>query len=79
MAAVLKWIEDPQAGNTQPATFNAPVHPDTALLDAYSATVVGVAEGVSPAVVKIDVHRRTAQGKETTAGSGSGFCSRPTD
>lgn len=77
MAAVLKWIDDPQAGNTQPATLNAPAHPDTALLDAYSATVVGVAEGVSPAVVKIDVHRRTAQGKETAAGSGSGFLFTP--
>lgn len=77
MAAVLKWIDDPQAGNTQPAAFNAPAHPDTALLDAYSATVVGVAERVSPAVVKIDVHRRTAQGKETAAGSGSGFLFTP--
>lgn len=77
MAAVLKWIDDPQAGHTQPAAFNAPTHADTALLDAYSATVVGVAEGVSPAVVKIDVHRRTAQGKETAAGSGSGFLFTP--
>jgi S1-C subfamily serine protease len=46
-------------------------------LDAYSATVVGVAEQVSPAVVKIDAHRRKAQGKETGSGSGSGFLFTP--
>lgn len=77
MTAAVKWIDDPQAGNGQPATPQAIEHADNALLDAYSATVVGVAEQVSPAVVKIDAMRRTEQGKETGSGSGSGFLFTP--
>jgi len=77
MTAILKWIDDPQAGNPQPAAPNASGHSDSALLDVYSATVVGVAEQVSPAVVKIDAYRRKAQGKEAGAGSGSGFLFTP--
>jgi S1-C subfamily serine protease len=77
MTAQLKWIDDPQAGNNQPAAPYPPARSDAALLDAYSAAVVGVAEQVSPAVVKIDVHRRTAKGKEQAAGSGSGFLFTP--
>lgn len=77
MTAALKWIDDPQAGTPQPAAPKASEHSDSALLDAYSAAVVGVAEQVSPAVVKIDALRRTTQGKETASGSGSGFLFTP--
>ena len=77
MTAAVKWIDDPQAGNPQPAAPSASVHSDSALLDAYSAAVVGVAEQVSPAVVRIDAQRRKAQGKETGSGSGSGFLFTP--
>jgi S1-C subfamily serine protease len=76
MTAILQWIDNPPPDNPQPGK---PTHrpEDAALLDAYSAAVVGVAEQVSPAVVKIDALRRTAQGKETGAGSGSGFLFTP--
>jgi S1-C subfamily serine protease len=77
MTAQVQWIDDPQAGDSQAAAANSPAHTDAALLDAYSATVVGVAEQVSPAVVKIDTHRRTTQGNEQAAGSGSGFLFTP--
>jgi S1-C subfamily serine protease len=77
MTAQLRWIDDPHAGGSQPAVPDLPAQTDAALLDAYSATVVGVAEQVSPAVVKIDAYRRTAQGKEQPAGSGSGFLFTP--
>lgn len=77
MAAVLKWLDDPTGARPQPSAPNPGAAPsDTALLDAYSATVVNIAEAVSPAVVKIDVQRR-AQGKDQTAGSGSGFLFTP--
>jgi S1-C subfamily serine protease len=77
MTATVKWIDDPQAGNSQAAAPNASARSDAELLDAYSATVVGVAEQLSPAVVKIDVRRRKAQGKESHGGSGSGFLFTP--
>src|SRR5262245_836832 len=52
---------------------------DVVLLDAYSHAVVSAAEAVSPAVVKIDVHRkvRTPQGEREGNGSGSGFIFTP--
>jgi len=57
---------------------------DAALLDSYSATISGVAEQVSPSVVKIDVQgapvppgRRRPRGPEEATGSGSGFIFTP--
>lgn len=44
---------------------------DTELLDAYSRTVIGVAEAVSPSVVRLDVWRRGS--RRRVAGTGSGF------
>ncbi len=76
MTAQLRWINDAEARNFQPAA-NASNHSDACFLDAYSATVVDVAEQVSPSVVKIDVQRRTDDGKEQRTGSGSGFLFTP--
>lgn len=39
-------------------------------LDAYSRTVIGVAEALSPSVVNLQVRRRTRRGTATGAGSG---------
>ena len=57
---------------------------DAALLDVYSATISGVAEQVSPSVVKIEVQgapvptgRRRPRGPEEATGSGSGFVFTP--
>jgi S1-C subfamily serine protease len=79
MTATLKWID---YGGDHADVRRAPSageldRRDAPLLDAYSAAVVGVAERVGPAVVKIDVDRRTAQGKSAHAGSGSGFLFTP--
>lgn len=49
---------------------------DTPLLDAYSRAVVGVAEAVSPSVVKIEAQLVNARG-EQGQGSGSGFVLTP--
>jgi len=77
MSAQVTWIDDPRAGGSQPAAPGKPAPAEAALLDAYSAAVVGVAEQVSPAVVKIDALRRTAHGEDSAAGSGSGFLFTP--
>ena len=55
---------------------------DEIVLDAYSRAVVGAVEKVSQSVVKIDVHRETAQiqyapEQRWSGGSGSGFIFTP--
>lgn len=64
---------------------NAAVHSpatDAELLDAYSHTVIGVAEKVSPSVVNIEVHHQLGSSRQSralqeTSGSGSGFIFTP--
>ena len=77
MTATVHWIDSPPLDNSRAGHPPRREADDETLLDAYSATVVGVAEQVSPAVVKIDAYHRTAQGKEQAAGSGSGFLFTP--
>jgi S1-C subfamily serine protease len=65
--------EYPQA--SAPSVAAPPVPPDDeALLDAYSQAIIGVVDGVGPAVVKIDVWQA---GKPARAGSGSGVIVAP--
>ena len=58
-----------QLASTPPAAGG-----DDALLDAYSRAVIGVADRVGPAVVKLDIWHR---GKPGRAGSGSGVIVAP--
>ncbi|HEU4616803.1 MAG TPA: serine protease, partial [Gammaproteobacteria bacterium] len=77
MTAAVRWIDDSRAGNAGRASPDPAGAGDRELLDAYSAAVVGVAEQVSPAVVKIDVERRGAAAQRASGGSGSGFMFTP--
>ncbi|HSD61393.1 MAG TPA: trypsin-like peptidase domain-containing protein [Burkholderiales bacterium] len=47
--------------------------PESAALDAYSATVVGVCERVGPAVANVEVVRRAGPRGREVRGNGSGF------
>src|SRR5215471_15307274 len=54
---------------------------DEELLDAYSRTVTGVAEKLSPSVVNIEIHQRVSSGRGRASreaqGNGSGFIFTP--
>ncbi len=55
---------------------------DTELLDAYSRTVTGVADKVSPSVINLEVHQRVKSNRqnrpaEEARGNGSGFIFTP--
>lgn len=72
----MQFIADEQEGNGHESP--PPSNPDAELLDAYSRTVVSVAQQVSDAVVQIKVDkpgRRTQKGRRNgrQSGAGSGF------
>jgi S1-C subfamily serine protease len=64
-----------------PAQVHPGVPPDEEILDAYSRAVIGAADRVSPAVVRIDVKHKRSRGPESPerdhGGSGSGFMFTP--
>ncbi len=61
-----------------PATATTQTYSDAPLLDAYSASVMGAAEKVGPAVAHIRVKsRQTREGPAQAGGSGSGFVIAP--
>jgi len=70
MAPKLTSILDPN-GRVSPAHLSG-IREDAELLDAYSETVAGVAERVSPSVVQVRSYRG-----DKPAGSGSGFAFTP--
>lgn len=60
--------------NSPDNPFQSSTYSDDELLDAYSQTVVGVAQRVSDAVVQIQAHKPSRRGNSNQAGStGSGF------
>src|SRR5438046_5307166 len=67
-SATSKDVDTPTAGQD-----------DSALLDAYSRTVVSAAARVAPAVVNIDVKQRVnvQRGTRELSGNGSGFIIAP--
>ena len=65
----------------EPVPHSAPLHSDSALLDAYSNAVVSAAEKVSPSVAKIEVTQISGAARSGEArerhGGGSGFVFTP--
>jgi S1-C subfamily serine protease len=72
-------VNGPLAGSPAPSDGGRLHRGDADLLDAYSKAVVGAAELVSPAVVKLDVKRRVPVrgAAREVGGSGSGFLFTP--
>jgi S1-C subfamily serine protease len=62
-------VEDPLSADENPPSAAAP-DPTDAALDAYSRTVIAVAEAVGPTVANLQVRRRTRRGEAVGAGSG---------
>ena len=75
----LRVIDGPAATDQAPIGRDRREDGDADLLDAYSKAVIGAADWVSPAVVKLDVKRRveTRGGQREIVGSGSGFLFTP--
>lgn len=72
MGSIPRFIlDDSPSRGTEPARPSD--SPDSAALDAYSATVVGVCERVGPAVANVEVVRRAGPGGREARGNGSGF------
>jgi S1-C subfamily serine protease len=73
MGAIPRFIHDESIGQSSSARATTE---DDALLDAYSATVTGVAERVGPAVAHVEVQGAARNG-QAARGSGSGFAFTP--
>ena len=88
----LSLMSEAEAGSTGRVENGTPPasHPDSALLDDYSRTVIRAVEKVSPSVVNIDVYKNVRvrgqgggapgggeAGREVRAGTGSGFVFTP--
>ncbi len=71
---MVQYLSDPRSASTGQEEGRAP-SPDPELLDAYSRTVVSVAQSASPSVVQVRV-RKPGRGRRGAArpagGAGSG-------
>jgi S1-C subfamily serine protease len=72
----LRLIADEHRGSDPAASPSPDPNPSSALLDAYSRTVVGVSEKTCPSVVSVEVLRLTGR-RGGRGGHGSGFLFRP--
>ncbi|HKQ24039.1 MAG TPA: trypsin-like peptidase domain-containing protein [Burkholderiales bacterium] len=77
MRPALTLVEDVDDSASSGTAKPSPILSDDSLLDAYSSAVVSAADRISPAVVKIDVHRNSARQRNESGASGSGFLFTP--
>lgn len=70
---MVHFLSHPENASNNP--FQSSTYTDDELLDAYSRTVVGVAQRVSDAVVQIQAHKPSSRrgNNRQTGGTGSGF------